>query len=170
MTIDAHFDRYVLPLIPALGALAGRLRSIAPVTLLLLVVPLTWSVRETRELRKTDSRIPMAAWIDRNVPAGTRIAADPSTPDLPRHRVLHLRLPRPGEPFDPNRSVERLRSQGIRHVVVTGAVADRVRAARDRYPREQAFYDALDRGGTLLFEVNPRRRFAGPWVRIFRLS
>ena len=33
----------------ALGALAGRFRSIAAVTLLLLVVPLTWSVRETRD-------------------------------------------------------------------------------------------------------------------------
>ena len=43
LTLSAHFDRYVLPLVPALGALAGRMRSLAPVTLLLLVVPLTWS-------------------------------------------------------------------------------------------------------------------------------
>ena len=33
LTIRAHFDRYMLPLVPALGALAGRLRSLAPVTL-----------------------------------------------------------------------------------------------------------------------------------------
>src|SRR5919201_516036 len=44
MTLRAHFDRYVLPLVPALGALAGRFRAPAPVTLLLLVVPLTWSI------------------------------------------------------------------------------------------------------------------------------
>src|SRR6266702_8247791 len=50
LTLAAHFDRYVLPLVPALGALAGRMRSLAPVTLLLLVVPLTWSIRDTKEL------------------------------------------------------------------------------------------------------------------------
>ena len=50
LTIDAHFERYVLPLVPALGALAGRLRSLAPVTALLLIIPLTWSIRDAREL------------------------------------------------------------------------------------------------------------------------
>jgi hypothetical protein len=40
--------RYTLPLVPALGALAGRFRSLAAVALLLLVVPLTWSIREAR--------------------------------------------------------------------------------------------------------------------------
>jgi 4-amino-4-deoxy-L-arabinose transferase-like glycosyltransferase len=51
LPLGAHHDRYVLPLIPVLGVLAGRFRAIAPVTLLLLVVPLTWAVRDTRELR-----------------------------------------------------------------------------------------------------------------------
>ena len=45
LPLHSHFPRYVLPLVPALGALAGRFRSLAPVTLLLLVVPLTWSVQ-----------------------------------------------------------------------------------------------------------------------------
>ena len=46
----------MLPLVPVLGVLAGRLRPVAPVTLLLLVVPFVWSVRDTGELRKTDAR------------------------------------------------------------------------------------------------------------------
>jgi len=50
LTLNAHFDRYTLPLVPALGVLAGRLRSLTPVTLLLLIVPLTWSIREARAL------------------------------------------------------------------------------------------------------------------------
>ena len=33
MTIRAHFDRYVLPIVPALAVLAGRQRLLAPVTL-----------------------------------------------------------------------------------------------------------------------------------------
>ena len=38
LALDSHFDRYVLPLVPVLGVLAGRLRPVAPVTLLLFVV------------------------------------------------------------------------------------------------------------------------------------
>ena len=63
-TIGAHFDRYTLPLLPALGALAGRLRGLAPVTLLLLVVPLTWSIRDARTLTKTDTRVVAHRWIE----------------------------------------------------------------------------------------------------------
>ena len=64
LTLSAHFDRYVLPLVPALGALAGRMRSLAPVTLLLLVVPLTWSVRDAKELTRTDTRVVAQRWVD----------------------------------------------------------------------------------------------------------
>ena len=46
LPLHSHFPRYVLPLVPALGALAGRFRALAPVTLLLLIVPLTWSIRD----------------------------------------------------------------------------------------------------------------------------
>jgi len=49
-TVDVHSGGSVLPLIPALGALAGRMRSLAPVTALLLIVPLTWSIKDAREL------------------------------------------------------------------------------------------------------------------------
>jgi 4-amino-4-deoxy-L-arabinose transferase-like glycosyltransferase len=55
LPLASHFDRYVLPLIPVLGVLAGRFRSFAPVTLLLLVVPFAWTVRDTRELTETDT-------------------------------------------------------------------------------------------------------------------
>ena len=70
LTLSAHFDRYVLPLVPALGALAGRMRSLAPVTLLLLVVPLTWSVRDAKELTRTDTRVVAQRWVERNVSRG----------------------------------------------------------------------------------------------------
>ena len=143
LTLSAHFDRYVLPLVPALGALAGRMRSLAPVTLLLLVVPLTWSIRDTKQLTRTDTRIVAHRWVEQHIGAGTRIAADPSTPSFAGLQVLPLLLPGPKRGFDPNRDVARLRRLGIRDVVVTGAVTDRVLAARDHYPREARFYDDL---------------------------
>jgi hypothetical protein len=169
MTLSAHFDRYVLPLVPALGALAGRMRSLAPVTLLLLVVPLTWSIRDTKELTRTDTRVVAHTWIADNIPPGTHIAADPSTPPFAQLDVLHLMLPGPKREFDPNRNLARLRGLGVRDVVVTGAVTDRVLAARDRYPRESRFYDDLRARAKRVYYVRPGGKLAGPWVAVYRL-
>jgi hypothetical protein len=169
LTLSAHFDRYVLPLVPALGALAGRMRSLAPVTLLLLVVPLTWSIRDTKALTRTDTRVVAHRWVEQHIAPGTRIAADPSTPNFERLHVLPLLLPGPKRGFDANRDVARLRHLGIRDVVVTGAVTDRVLAARDRYPRESAFYDNLRTKTRRVFYLAPGDGLAGPWVAVYRL-
>ena len=61
------------------------------------------------------------------LPASASVAADPSTPPLGR-RVLDLQLPGPGRPTDPNRSLARLRSRGVRLRARHGAVTDRVLA------------------------------------------
>ncbi len=169
LTIRAHFDRYTLPLLPALAALGGRFRALAPVTLLLLVVPLTWSIHDTRALTRIDTRIVAHRWILDHVPRGTAVAADPSTPDLDGLRVIRLQLPGPGRPTDENRDLGRLRRKGIHVVVITGSVTDRVLAARGRYPRESAFYDALRARGRRVYHVDPGGGRAGPWVAVFRL-
>ncbi len=170
LTLDAHFDRYVLPLVPVLGVLAGRLRTIAPVTLLLLVVPLTWSIRDVRELTKTDTRLPALAWIQENVPPAATIAAESSTPPLTGYRTIRLALPRPGREPDERRDLGRLRSLGVEYVLVTGAVADRVLGAREQYPDESQFYDDLDAEARRVYRIEPEGRFAGPWVAVYRLS
>ena len=169
LTIRAHFDRYTLPLIPPLAALASRFRALAPVTLLLLVVPLTWSVRDTKELTRTDTRVLAARWVEAHVPAGTEVAVDPSVPPFPRLRLLPLQLPGPGRKFDRNRDLATLRRDGVRWVVATGAVADRVFAARDRYPREAAFYDDLRRRADRRYYLGPGDGRAGPWIAVYRL-
>jgi 4-amino-4-deoxy-L-arabinose transferase-like glycosyltransferase len=170
MTLNAHFDRYVLPLVPPLGALAGRMRSLAPVTLLLLIVPLTWSVRDTKELTRTDTRVLAARWVDQHIRPGTRIAADPSTPTFTSLHVLPLSLPGPKREFDENRNIARLRRLGVQDVVVTGAITDRVLAARSDYPREARFYDQLRARTTLIYHLEPGDGRAGPWVAIYRLT
>ena len=168
-TLGEHFDRYALPLLPALGALAGRLRALAPVTLLLLVVPLTWSIRDARRLTKTDTRVVADRWIESHLPHGARLAVDSSLPPFAGFRLLNLRLPLPQEDrADPNRNVRRLRAEGIRYVVVTGAIADRVIAAREHYPRETAFYEDLRTRTKRLFYVVPDG-LNGPWVAVYRL-
>src|SRR3954451_1756418 len=169
LTLRAHFARHALPLVPPLAALAGRFRALVPVTLLLLVVPLTWTIRDDKELTRTDTRIVAARWIERHVAAGTKIAADSSTALVGRYDVLQLQLPAPWQAPDPNRDVARLERDGVAVVVATGAIADRVRAAPDRYPREVRFYDDLRRRADLLFRVAAGGGRAGPWVDVFRL-
>jgi 4-amino-4-deoxy-L-arabinose transferase-like glycosyltransferase len=168
-TFGAHFDRYVLPLLPPLGVLAGRMRALAPVTLLLLVVPLTWAVRDAGKLTKTDTRVVAHRWVERHLPHGSRLAIDPSLTPFAGFRVLRLELPLPEESnADPNRDLGRLRRQGIRYAVVTGAIAVRVLDARAHYPRETAFYEALHRRAKRLFYVAPDG-LNGPWVAVYRL-
>ncbi|HLM36580.1 MAG TPA: glycosyltransferase 87 family protein [Gaiellaceae bacterium] len=168
-TLGAHFDRYVLPLVPPLAVLAGRVRSLAPVTLLLLVVPLTWTIRDDRRLTKTDTREDAHAWVERHLPSAARLAADPSLPPFERFRVLKLRLPLPEEKrADPNRDLTRLRKAGVRYAIVTGAVADRVLAAREDYPKETAFYENLETLTERLYYVE-EDGLTGPWVAVYRL-
>jgi 4-amino-4-deoxy-L-arabinose transferase-like glycosyltransferase len=168
VVLHSHFDRYLLPLVPALGALAGRLRALAPVTLLMLVVPLTWSVRDARDLTKTDGRVVAEHWVVRHLSKGAYLAADPSTPDFRGYRVLALKLPRPGQPHDQNRNVSRLRDLGVRYIVVTGAVEDRVLAAASHYPLETRFYESL-KHETRVYSIRPHDDVGGPWLEIYRL-
>jgi hypothetical protein len=169
LPLDAHFDRYVLPLVPALGALAGRFRALAPVTLLLLAIPVVWSIRETRPLVRTDTRVVAHDWMDRNLTPGVLVAADPSTAAPADVRVLRLALPGPGRRPDPERDLARLRELNVGYVLVTGAVADRVLAERQRYPAESRFYDQLARRGNRRFYRRAVGKLAGPWVALYEL-
>jgi 4-amino-4-deoxy-L-arabinose transferase-like glycosyltransferase len=168
-TLGSHFDRYILPLLPALGALAGRMRGLAPVTLLLLVVPLTWSIRDDRRLTKTDTRVIAHDWVEHHLPHGTKIAVDPSLTPFSGFRVLKLKLPLPSESrADPNRDILQLRDHGYRYVIATGAIADRVLAARSDYPKESAFYDDLSTLTKRVFYVH-EDGLNGPWVAVYQL-
>jgi 4-amino-4-deoxy-L-arabinose transferase-like glycosyltransferase len=170
LPLDAHFDRYVLPLVPVLGALAGSVRALAPVTLLLLVVPLTWSIRDGRELTRRDTREDAQAWIEQRLPAGARVAADPSAPPLDGPVALRFELPAPWQEPDRRRDLATLRRRGIAYVVVSGAVTDRVRAAADDYPAEARFYDELERRARRVYRREPDGDHSGPWVAIYRLD
>jgi 4-amino-4-deoxy-L-arabinose transferase-like glycosyltransferase len=170
MPQQAHFDRYVLPLVPVLAVLAGSFRAAVPVALALLVLPLVWAAGDARDLTRTDTRLRADAWIREHVPAGDRIAADPSTLPLAGRDVVRLELPGPGRPTDPRRDVAALRREGVDWVLVSGAVTDRVLDAADRYPREASFYEALGHGRRPAYAVLPGDGLGGPWVRVYRLS
>jgi 4-amino-4-deoxy-L-arabinose transferase-like glycosyltransferase len=159
LPLHSHFPRYVLPLVPALGALAGRFRALAPVTLLLLIVPLAWSIRDDSRLTRTDTRIVAARWITAHVPKGSRIAAESSTAVPRGYIVVPIPLPLPGRDT-------RVDVHSARWVLVSGAVADRVLAAREAYPHRSAFYAGLPRPA---FRLRGYDGTSGPWVAVYRL-
>ena len=168
-TIGAHFDRYVLPLLAPLGALAGRIRALTPVALLLLVVPLTWAVRDAGKLTKTDTRVVLHGWVENNLPRGARLAVDPSLPPFEGFRVLQLQLPLPEEAHpDPNRYSRILLAKNIHYVILTGAVEDRVLVATEHYPAEADFFNDLDSRGKRLFYVQADG-LNGPWVAVYHI-
>ena len=170
MPQQAHFDRYILPLVPVLAVLAGSIRWALPVAAVALVLPLVWTVSDTRELTRTDTRLRAAAWIAQHVPHDDLIAADPSTLPLAGRTVIRLELPGPGRPADPRRELAELRRAGVRWVLISGAVTDRVMAVPDLYPREATFYEQLGHGLRPAYEVSPDEPgLAGPWVRVYRL-
>jgi len=170
MPQQAHFDRYILPLVPVLAVLAGSVRVVVPLALVALLVPLWWSIGDARVLTRTDTRLRADAWVATHIPPADLVAADPSTLPLPGRDVVRLALPGPGRPSDPARDLAALRKQGVKWVILSGAVTDRVLAAPDDYPREAAFYAALGHGLRPAFAVSGAEPgLAGPWVRIYRL-
>jgi 4-amino-4-deoxy-L-arabinose transferase-like glycosyltransferase len=169
LTIRAHFGRYVLPLVPPLAVLAGRLRALGPLTVGLAIVPLVWAIGDDARLTRTDTRAVAHGWIVTHVPRGATVAAESSTPTLDGYRIVGLALPGPGRPFDPDRDVARLRAENVGYVLVTGTVADRVLAARDRYPREARFYDQLRTQARAVYHLEPGHGLTGPWVSLYRL-
>jgi hypothetical protein len=170
MPQQAHFERYILPLVPVLAVLAGSVRVVVPFALVALALPLAWSVSDACELTRTDTRLRADAWVAAHVAQGDTIAADPSTLPLTGRQVVRLELPGPGRPSDPKRDLAWLRREGVKWVIVSGDVTDRVLAASARYPRETAFYEQLSRGRKPAFVVLPEEPgLAGPWVRVYRL-
>jgi 4-amino-4-deoxy-L-arabinose transferase-like glycosyltransferase len=170
LTSHAHFDRYVLPLVPVLAVLAGRRPSLAVAALVASVVPLWWSVADARSLTGHDPRLEADAWVARVVPPAATIAADPSTLPLRGRQVVRLRLPGPGRPFDPRRDLAALRAAGVEWVIVGGSVTDRVLAAASHYPREARFYRELERMHPAYATRSEPGRRARPWLRVYRLG
>ena len=86
------------------------------------------------------------------------------------YRVVKLDLPLPSEDHpDRDRNLARLRSEDVRYVVITGAVADRVLAAREDYPLEARFYDHVRKLKRVFYIAKDARDLNGPWVAVYKL-
>jgi hypothetical protein len=110
-------------------------------------------------------------WFERHVDRDTRIAVDPSLPPFSnKFRVVKLDLPLPSEDHpDPDRDLKRLRLEDVHYVVATGAVADRVLAAREDYPFEARFYERLRRLKRVFYVAEDAGDLNGPWVAVYKV-
>ena len=97
-------------------------------------------------------------WMEANLTPGVLVAADPSTA-TPEECLgsSGLRRRAPDARPIPNGTSPGLRGMGVGYVVVTGAVADRVAAAKAHYPRTPASTNSSSNRGT---GASTRRRRA----------
>ena len=167
LPVNAHFDRYVLPLVPVLGAFGESVglsaRSPPCCSSCHSCSPLS-DARDLTEPTRGSSLPPGSL---RTSPRAV-LAADPSAPRCPtgtwsawscRVWTAHRSQSRP-RPSAPCRRW---------WLLVSGAVTDRVLAAPAAYPREAAFYGRLAARAPAFEALPGRDGLAGPWVRLYRL-
>ena len=170
LTIRAHFDRYVLPLVPALAALAGRQRLLAPLTLACLVVPLVWAIGDDVRLTRTDTRARRAR-LDR---------AQHSAERDRRRRVLdsaargpsdrRARAPGPEAAVRPRSESSPACEEKVCSTSSSPARSPTACSPRaSKYPREAAFYGQLRTRAKRVYHVEPGHGLTGPWVSLYRL-
>jgi hypothetical protein len=191
--------RYLLPCLPVLIVLAAVVLSdlarrsvLAAVVVATLVVggTLPDSLRFDTLLTRTDTRTAARAWVQANLQAGARVAADPPSNGPPLDKLpLDLVSPMGGALYD--QSLDDYRRQGVQYLITSSYSADapNLDAARDAHRRE--FFAALRREAQQVAEFLPYHGaepdfvydrvygpydalaafdLPGPTIRVFRLS
>jgi Dolichyl-phosphate-mannose-protein mannosyltransferase len=197
VTWTTRFERYAIPLLPVLTLLGAtavvrgtgwvserarvvsgpwRAFALAGLAALLLAPALGRVTAYHRLLAQPDTRVLGAAWVEHQVPPGTRIALEPYSLSLPvARRQLReapgslARLAHPLAPTAPGEGPEdgywlvrldtydldRLLGDGVEYVVLSGFVYQRHRQACDRHPAPCRFYAELENRSRLVFSASP---------------
>ena len=112
------------------------------------------------------TRLLAREWIERNVPAGTRIVADFYTAPLHDTEIpadYHFALASNG-------TLEGYRAAGYRYAMISDAIYLRFFREAKRYPREVKFYETLLRNGKLVHRFAPGDRGRGPTISLYDLQ
>ena len=167
---EAHFDRYVLPLVPVLAVLAGRRKPLAVAALVACVVPLWWSVADARSLTGRDPRLDAAAWIDagraaRRARRRRPVDAAPRGPDRRTARASGARPPLRPTP-EPRRASRRrgsvARRRRERH-------RPRARGCRPSTRARPASTAQLERMRAAYATHEQPGRRERPWLKVYRV-
>ena len=158
--------------------------SVVAVLAVAFVLPLQASIRYADALQGVDVRTVAKSWVERHITSGAVIAAEPYGPPVvsradlhlyreaghrpAAYRIVQLKLPLPQKP-DRCRTFAYLDRRGVRYVIVSSQVYERVLAATDVYPIEVRFYRALAARATLLKTFSPGAGESGPVIKIYEL-
>jgi hypothetical protein len=82
------------------------------------------------------------------------------------------------EPNDLGYDIEEVRERGIEYVIISSLVYERHLNSPDYYPEEVAFYSALEREVTLIYEISPqeidwvivKHLSPGPIIKVYRIE
>jgi len=185
---SSRFERYALPLLPFLSLLAGlglvamarhvrerRWRlvqqwrpgvGLALMACLLIAPELPRIGYFHALLARPDTRVLAAAWIEREIPPGSRIALEPYSPSLPLAPVLSREAPQRGyrigrlSPYD----LDTLLDRQVEYVVLSGFMFQRHEKACDHFSQECRFYRDVQQRGTLLLALEPGLDGQPLWV------
>lgn len=139
------------------------------VTLLALLVtagPAVAYMQTALRQGRPGTRLLAREWIERNVPAGTRIVADFYTAPLHDTQIpadYHFALASDG-------TLEQYRAAGYRYAMISDAIYLRFFAEAKRYPGEVRFYESLLRGGKLVQRFAPGAKGRGPTISLYDLQ
>ena len=190
-TASLHWQRWLIQVTPLLAIFsaaglaclarllangaAGRFGLTRAVTtpVLLVVLALVFTAAPAAAYMRTalrqgvpGTRILAREWIERNVPAGTRIVADFYTAPLHDTQVpadYHFALASDG-------TLEQYRAAGYRYAMISDAIYLRFFGEAKRYPREVKFYESLLRGGKLVQRFAPGPNGRGPTISLYDLQ
>jgi 4-amino-4-deoxy-L-arabinose transferase-like glycosyltransferase len=171
--LDYLFRRGAQRFAPAGAGRKRRLLWTAAAALLLAAVIAPSAVQVVKfdaALAGRDSRTRAKDWIEFNIPPGSRIALEMYGPPISRQDYSVLYNHTLGK-----LDMDDLALAGAEYAVVSDTMAGRFTRFPKDFPKEAAFYERLDREGTLVKTIEPLFReplieIHMPQIKIYRLS
>jgi len=195
-SLRVAFARWVVPLLPFLLLLgaevivvgtshffkrSARNYALAGIALALVAMPALRVSIEDYSLTLPDTRTTAYEWVEANIPKGARLlVGDYGPPRLEaNYELFHLSaFGLVNEPKDLRYDVGEVRERGIEYVIISSFVYERHLNSPNYYPKEMAFYSALERETTLVYEIAPqeidwvivKHPSPGPTIKIYRIE
>lgn len=192
--LHLRWDRWIVPLVPSLAIFAAiglevvsrmmpwvrRLPMAKDLFIVGLGVALVFpsALEAFRNGTTSDTRDIAKAWIERHIPAGSKIAVEQYTPPISRDSYHVFVFQRGSLRRDTTTrgwkadlgelaGLQPLREEAIEYVVLSNWF-DRFQAEQDRYPGPVRFYGQLFASSDLIYELNPTGTTPGPTIRVLR--
>jgi hypothetical protein len=165
LSSSVYFARYAIPVLPLLGLLAARIvwevlsklqrPALAPlVAILLILQPTLTIIRFDNLLTQTDSRTLAHDWIQSQIPAGTKIAAEIHTPFIEGYDLTVVDIHGSWQT-----DMETYREQGFQYLIVSSYIRDISMIVPEEEAQKVEFYNNLGNEAELVMEFRP---YSGP--------